>query len=411
MDNVDVLVVGAGHGGAQAAIALRQRKFDGSILVVGEEPELPYERPPLSKEYFSQERPFEQMLIRPAQFWEERHVTMALNTRVVSVNAAARTVDLEDGRTIGYNSLVWATGGRARGLSCSGHTLKGVHSVRTRSDVDRIVSELPETENVVVVGGGYIGLETAAAFVKFGKKVTVVEMLDRVLARVAGVSLSRFFEAEHRAHGVDIRLNTSVEGLEGKDRVTGVRLGDNTVIPADIAIVGIGIIPAVEPLLKAGTTGANGVLVDEYCRTSLPQVFAIGDCAMHANMFAGGAQLRLESVQNATEMANVVASVIAGQPQAYSAVPWFWSNQYDLRLQTIGLSIGHDQEVLRGSLATRSFSVIYLKQNKVIALDCMNATKDYVQGRALVVGGHAIPAARLEDVTVPLKKLIEEVAA
>ena len=411
MDNVDVLVVGAGHGGAQAAIALRQRKFDGSILVVGEEPELPYERPPLSKEYFSQEKPFEQMLIRPAQFWEERHVTMALNTRVVSVNATARTVDLEDGRTIGYSSLVWAAGGRARGLSCSGHTLKGVHSVRTRSDVDRIVSDLPETDNVVVIGGGYIGLETAAAFVKFGKNVTVVEMLDRVLARVAGVSLSRFFEAEHRAHGVDIRLNTSVEGLEGKDRVTGVRLGDNTVITADIAIVGIGIIPAVEPLFKAGATGANGVLVDEYCRTSLPQVFAIGDCAMHANMFAGGAQLRLESVQNATEMANVVASVIAGQPQAYNAVPWFWSNQYDLRLQTIGLSIGYDQEVLRGSLATRSFSVIYLKQNKVIALDCMNATKDYVQGRALLVGGHAIPADRLEDVTVPLKKLIEEDAA
>jgi 3-phenylpropionate/trans-cinnamate dioxygenase ferredoxin reductase component len=411
MDRVDVLVVGAGHGGAQAAIALRQRKFDGSILVVGEEPELPYERPPLSKEYFSQEKPFEQMLIRPAQFWEERHVTMALNTRVASVNVTARTVDLDDGRTIGYGSLVWAAGGRARGLSCSGHTLKGVHSVRTRSDVDRIVSELPETENVVVIGGGYIGLETAATFVKFGKKVTVVEMLDRVLARVAGVSLSRFFEAEHRAHGVDIRLNTSVECLEGKDRVTGVRLGDNTVIPADIVIVGIGIIPAVEPLLKAGATGANGVLVDEYCRTSLPQVFAIGDCAMHANIFAGGAQLRLESVQNATEMANVVASVIAGQPQSYNAVPWFWSNQYDLRLQTIGLSVGHDQEVLRGSLATRSFSLIYLKQNKVIALDCMNATKDYVQGRALVVGGHVIPANRLEDVTVPLKKLIEEIAA
>jgi 3-phenylpropionate/trans-cinnamate dioxygenase ferredoxin reductase component len=410
MDSVDVIVVGAGHGGAQAAIALRQRKFGGSILVIGGELELPYERPPLSKEYFSQEKPFEQMLIRTAQFWEERDVTMVLNTRVASVNVAARTVELDDGRTIGYGSLVWATGGHARGLSCSGHTLKGVHSVRTRADVDRIVSELPKTENVVVIGGGYIGLETAAAFVKIGKKVTVVEMLDRVLARVAGVSLSRFFEAEHRAHGVDIRLNTSVEGLEGKERVAGVRLGDSTVIPADIVIVGIGIIPAVEPLLKAGATGTDGVLVDEYCRTSLPQVFAIGDCAMHANIFAGGAQLRLESVQNATEMANVVASVISGHRHAYNAVPWFWSNQYDLRLQTVGLSIGHDQEVLRGSLATRSFSVIYLKQNRVIALDCMNTTKDYVQGRALVVGSHAIRADRLEDVTVPLKQLIEEIA-
>ncbi|GIQ78277.1 NAD(P)/FAD-dependent oxidoreductase [Bradyrhizobium sp. RD5-C2] len=411
MNNVDVLVVGAGHGGAQVAIAIRQRKFDGSILVVGDEPELPYERPPLSKEYFAREKSFEQMLIRPARFWEERHVMMALNTRVTSVDPIARTVDLDDGRTIRYNSLVWAAGGRARGLSCSGHTLKGVHSVRTRSDVDRIVGELPQTERVVVIGGGYVGLETAAAFVKLGKKVTLVEMLDRVLARVAGVSLSRFFEAEHRAHGVDIRLNTSVERLEGEDRVTGVRLGDNKVVPADLVIVGIGIIPAVEPLLKAGAMGANGVLVDEYCRTSLPQVFAIGDCAMHANIFASGAQLRLESVQNATEMANVAASVIAGQPQTYRAVPWFWSNQYDLRLQTIGLSIGHDREVLRGSMATRSFSVIYLKQNKVIALDCMNTTKDYVQGRALVVGGHAIQACRLADVTVPLKKLIEEVVA
>jgi 3-phenylpropionate/trans-cinnamate dioxygenase ferredoxin reductase subunit len=279
--------------------------------------------------------------------------------------------------------------------------------VRTRADVDAMLSEIGSASNVVVIGGGYIGLEAAAVLSKFGKKVTVLEALDRVLARVAGEPLSRFYEAEHRAHGVDVRLGVMVDSIHEKDnRVNGVRLADGTMIPADMVIVGIGIIPAVGPLLDAGASGGNGVDVDELCRTSLPDVYAIGDCAMHANDFARGARIRLESVQNANDQATTVAKALTGQAASYHAVPWFWSNQYDLRLQTVGLSIGYDDVVVRGLPANRSFSVVYLREGKVIALDCVNATKDYVQGRALVIGGVAPARDALADAETPLKTLV-----
>jgi 3-phenylpropionate/trans-cinnamate dioxygenase ferredoxin reductase subunit len=229
--------------------------------------------------------------------------------------------------------------------------------------------------------------------------------MDRVLARVAGEPLSRFYEAEHRAHGVDVRLGVEIRGIQGEDFVTGVHLADGEVIPAQMVIVGIGIIPAVAPLLNAGAAGGAGVDVDAYCRTSLPDIYAIGDCAAHANDFAGGNVMRVESVQNANDMANAVAKSLTGALTQYHAVPWFWSNQYDLRLQTVGISAGYDATVLRGDPATRSFSVVYLKAGKVIALDCVNATKDYVQGRLFVTEGLSPSAEQLADTDVPLKEL------
>jgi 3-phenylpropionate/trans-cinnamate dioxygenase ferredoxin reductase subunit len=219
---------------------------------------------------------------------------------------------------------------------------------------------------------------------KLGCEVVLVETLDRVLARVAGEDLSRFYEAEHRAHGVDVRLGAQIEAIEGDERVTGVRLASGETIVCDLVVVGIGIVPAVGPLIAAGAAGANGVDVDQFCRTSLPEVYAIGDCAAQANAWAGGAVIRLESVQNANDMASTAARAICGDPRPYDALPWFWSNQYDLRLQTVGLNLGHDATVLRGDPASRSFSVIYLKAGQVIALDCVNRTKDYAQGRKLV---------------------------
>ena len=406
-DKRDVVIVGAGHGGAQAAIALRQLGFAGSIAVVGNEPEFPYERPPLSKEYFAGDKAFDRILIRPAAFWAERNVVMLLSTEVTAVDAKAKRLSFANGGTLDYGTLIWATGGAPRKLTCSGHDLRGVHAVRTRADVLKMTDELPAVGQVVVIGGGYIGLEAAAVLTKFSKKVVLLEALDRVLARVAGPELSRFYEAEHRAHGVDLRTGVQVECIEEKDgRVSGVRLAGGEVVPADMAIVGIGIIPAVAPLIAAGAQGGNGVVVDEYCRTSLPDIYAIGDCAAHANGFADGATIRLESVQNANDQASTAAKVITGNLEPYKATPWFWSNQYDLKLQTVGLSNGFDQTVVRGDTATRSFSVVYLRNGRVIALDCVNAVRDYVQGRKLVETRAKIDPDLLADATRPLKELI-----
>ena len=402
----DVVIVGAGHGGAQVAVMLRTQKFSGSIAIIGEEPELPYERPPLSKEYFAGEKEFERIQLRPAKYWDERDVTMLLGKRVVSVDAVGHTVTTDSGETIGYGKLVWATGGHPRMLPIPGGDLPGVQGVRTRADADAMKAASETAEKIVVIGGGYIGLEAAAVLTKAGKKVILLEAQDRVLARVAGADLSRFYEKEHRDRGVDLRLGVCVEAIEGDTHVTGVRLSDGAVIPADLVIVGIGIVPAVEPLIAAGADCANGVRVDPLCKTSLPDIYAIGDCAAHANDFAEGAEIRLESVQNANDQANVVAKGIVGDEAPYHAIPWFWSNQYDLKLQTAGLSTGHDQAVLRGDPANRSFSVVYLKAGKVIALDCINATKDYVQGRMIVTAGLRATAEQLADTETPLKALL-----
>ncbi|HMS22066.1 FAD-dependent oxidoreductase [uncultured Sphingorhabdus sp.] len=404
-----VIIVGGGHGGAQAAIALRQNGYQGPVTIIGREEEPPYERPPLSKEYMAGEKEFERIYIRPRSFWEEKQVDLLLGRSVEAVDPAAKTVKLDDGTERSYESLMWAAGGDPRRLPLPGGDLGGVHCVRNRADADAIMAELASVDQVVVIGGGYIGLEAAAVLTKLGKKVVLLEALPRVLARVAGPELSEFYEAEHRAHGVDLRTGVSIDALEGENgHVTGVRLADGSVIPAQMVIVGIGIIPSVEPLLAAGAIGINGVEVDEYCRTSLPDIYAIGDCAAHANGFADGAMIRLESVQNANDQATVAAKTICGaDAQPYKATPWFWSNQYDLKLQTVGLSTGHDATVLRGDPATRSFSVIYLKGGKVIALDCVNMVKDYVQGRKLVEARATVAAERLADSSVPLKDLLE----
>lgn len=402
----DVLIVGGGHAGAQAAVALRQEKFTGSVAILGAEPHPPYERPPLSKEYLAGVKSFERILIRPETFWAERGVSLLLGETVVTVDPVARSVLTESGRTIGYGELIWATGGEPRRLTCAGHDLAGIHTVRTRADVDRLLGEWDAVERIVVIGGGYIGLEASAALSKFGKSVTLVEAQDRVLARVAGEPLSRFYEAEHRAHGVTLMLGVGVSCLEGVDRVTGVRLESGALLPADMVIVGIGIVPAVKPLVQAGAEAGNGVIVDARCRTSLPHIHAIGDCAAHANRYADGAVIRLESVQNANDQAVTAARDVVGRSVDYDAVPWFWSNQYDLKLQTIGLSAGFDAAVLRGDPAARSFSVVYLRQGRVIAIDAVNAVKDYVQGRALVQAGAVIPPELLADTARPLKELL-----
>ncbi len=405
----EVLVVGAGQAGAQLALSLRMGGFTGTVTLIGAEPDLPYERPPLSKEYLVGDRPAERLAFRPAEFWTQRSIRLMLGQSVTAVDARRHEVTLASGATHRYGRLVWAAGGAPRALGVPGDILDGVYAIRTRADVDRLRAGLAEVQRVAIVGAGYIGLEAAPALLKLGKQVSVLESHDRVLARVSGPQISRFYAAEHRAHGVDLQQSVRIQGLEGRDgRVTHIRFADGRPdLACQAVVVAIGIEPAVAPLQAAGARCSNGVEVDGFCQTSLADVFAIGDCANHVNRYADGARLRLESVQNAIEQAKVVANVLLGKPQPYDALPWFWSNQYDLKLQTAGLSAGHDDTVLRGDPADRSFSVLYLRQGRVIAIDCVNAPREFVQGKAAVQCGLRARPAQLADANLPLKTLVD----
>lgn len=376
--------------------------------MVGQEQYLPYERPPLSKEYLAREKDFSRLLIRPESFWQEKGIRMILGAKVKRVNPEERVIATSDGRCLGYGDLVWATGGSPRKLHCKGADLAGVHAVREKDDVDRLLAQLDGgAQRIVVIGGGYIGLEAAAVLSKLSRDVVLVEFLDRVLARVSGSDFSRLVEKLHRDHGIDLRLQAAVDRLEGTGgKVTAARLQDGEVIPCDMVIVGIGIIPEIEALAAAGARTSNGVEVDENCQTSLPHVYAIGDCALHRSSFADNQLIRLESVQNAHDMAKTAAAAICGNPKPYVATPWFWSNQYDRKLQTVGLSMGHDQAVLRGDPDAGGFSVVYLREGKVIALDCVNCVKDYVAGRKLVEAGARIAVDKLRNTALDLKMLL-----
>lgn len=404
MTHYDVLIVGAGHAGAALAASLRQQGFEGSVGMIGAEPDLPYERPPLSKDYLSGEKDFERILIRPESFWADKNIVIHLGQKVISVDPEQRKVQTDGGQTYSYGELVWAAGGDARKLACEGADLDGVLTVRTREDADNLAARLDSVQRVAIIGGGYIGLEAAAVLSKRGVSVTLLEVQDRVLARVAGEPLSRFFEAEHRSHGVEVRTGVSFDGLVGRDgKVEGVRLGDGSVVQADLVVVGIGIVPAIEPLNEAGADCPNGVRVDEQCRTNLPHVWAIGDCAFHANRHADGDDIRLESVQNANDMAKLVATVLVGKEGKYDVLPWFWSDQRDLKLQTLGLSLGHDEVVVRGDVSSRSFSVLYLKNGQVRAIDAVNSVKDYVQAKKLIIERSSINSAELANTDTELK--------
>jgi NADPH-dependent 2,4-dienoyl-CoA reductase/sulfur reductase-like enzyme len=410
LDHADVVIVGTGHGGAQAAIALRQHGHEDSILMIGRDNAPPYERPPLSKEYLAGDKGFERIMIRPEKFWADKGIGLHLGAAVTGIDPAAHRLTLSDGSSVTYRKLIWSGGGDPRRLPVAGAVLPGVFYVRDKSDADAMMAALAGgARRAVVIGGGYIGLEAAAVLRKLGCDVTLVEMLPRLLARVAGEDLSDFYAAEHRRQGVEVRLETGVRAVLGEDagRVTGVQLDNGEELACDMVIVGIGVVPAVAPLIAAGAAGSNGVDVDFCCRTTLDDIYAIGDCAAHANPFADNAVIRLESVQNAHDMASTVAKAIMGEKESYHALPWFWSNQYDLKLQTAGLSLGFDQTVLRGDPDTRKFTVVYLKNGHPIAFDCVGTMKDYVQGRKLLESGAGkIDPALLADPEVALKDLM-----
>jgi 3-phenylpropionate/trans-cinnamate dioxygenase ferredoxin reductase component len=402
----DVLIVGSGHGGSMAASTLRQHGFNGTVAIVSYEDSIPYQRPPLSKGYLAGTIDLGQMLILPESFWADQRIALVLGRRVDVVDVESKRVVTHEGEEISYGTLVWAAGSRPRLLDCPGQELSGVHVIRTLSDADRLKSDVARASKVVLVGAGYVGLETAAVLRKLNKQVTILETMDRVLARVSAAPMSRFFEDEHRAQGADVRLESEVVGFEGSGgHLRAAHLSSGEVLPCEVVVVGAGSIPSGEPLIQAGAASDRGVLVDGYCRTSLPDVFAIGDCAVAPNEYADGRAVRLESVQNAVDQGIGVARLLAGAEHLSPAVPTFWSDQYDIRLRTVGLSQGHDTTVVRGDPESRSFSVIYMRSGAVVAIDSVNAMKDFAQGKALVRSRAEIEVGRLADPSLPFSEL------
>lgn len=405
-DAQKVVILGAGQAGGQLAAELRQIGFTGDVTLVGDEPHLPYKRPPLSKAYFAGTATQDSLYVYPRAVLEKQNVRFLDATRATGIDRERKTVQLADGRSLPYDKLAFCTGGRARPLPMQGADRSNVFVVRTIADIDAIRAHCAPGKRAAIVGGGFIGLEAAAVLVKMGLKVTVLESLPRVLARVTVPEMSDFFERVHRDAGVDLRTSVQIKAFEGDPAVNRIALGDGTHIDCDFVIVGIGLIANVEIAQNAGLAVDNGIIVDEFAVTSDPDIVAAGDCTNHPNGHYGR-RLRLESVQNAMEQARAAAHTIVGKPHAYNAVPWFWSDQYDVKLQMVGLSAGFDRMIVRGDPKTqRSFSIFYLGDGQIIAADCITRPQDFAIAKRLVAARARPDGAKLADDTVPLKTLV-----
>lgn len=407
-----VLIVGAGHAGGACAMGLREQGWAGRIVMVGDEPHLPYQRPPLSKSFLSGEMPIGQLYLIPQATYDHAHIDCILGARAERIDRKARTVTLSDGRELAYAKLVLATGGRARRLAISGierfEKQPNFHYLRTIDHVARIRMQFNAGARLVIVGGGYIGLEVAAVAVKRGLHVTVLEALPHVLARVTAPELSTFYERIHREAGVDIRTSTAVSAFEhdpSGDAVSAVILADGSRIPCDLVIVGVGLEPNTDLAEAAGLAVNNGIVVDEHMRTSDANIVAIGDCTNHPNELLGR-RLRLESVPNAMEQARTAAATLCTKERVCNPVPWFWSDQYELKLKMVGVSQGYDELVMRGSPQGRSFSVFYLQRGVMLAADTVSRVQDFMLSKRFVAERVPVRAADLADESVPLKSLL-----
>jgi len=398
-----IVIIGAGQAGAQAAATLRAEGFDGSLTLVGDEPFAPYQRPPLSKAYLAGDFARERLFLKPDSFYAEAACDLRLSAAAEAIDRAAKTVRISGGETLGYDRLLLTTGGRVRKLPVPGADLSGVHYLRGIADVDALRHEFRPGARLAVVGGGYIGLEVAAVAIKHGLRVTVIEAAERVMVRAASPQISAFYESAHRAEGVEFALGAMAETFEGAAHVEAVRTNLGR-MPADVVLAGIGIMPNCELAQAAGLGCDNGIIVDEYGATVDPDIFAAGDCTSHP-AFAGG-RIRLESVQNAIDQAKHAALAMLGKPVPYREVPWFWSDQYDLKLQIAGLARPGDLTVLRGNPVTRKFSVFHLREGIVAAVEAVNAAPDYIVGRKLIAARARIAPERLADTGVPIKSLM-----
>jgi 3-phenylpropionate/trans-cinnamate dioxygenase ferredoxin reductase subunit len=399
--NAGIIIAGAGQAGFQLAVSLRTEGYPGALTLIGDEPWLPYQRPPLSKAFMAGKQDIDATTLRPETFYADKQIDLLMGERIAAIDRPQSTVVLASGAAVPYQSLVLATGARNRQLRVPGADLDGVFYLRTRDEAEAIFARLESAQRVVVIGGGFIGLEFAAAAVAHGKDVLVVEAQTRLMARAVAPIMSEFFRDLHRANGVELALATGVREIAGDGRrVTGILLTDGDVYPADLIVVGIGVIPNTELAEAAGLAVANGIVVDDHLRTTDPNIYAIGDCCWHPNRFAGGAA-RLESVQNAVDQARSVAATLTGKPKPFDAVPWFWTDQFDAKLQMVGLSQDADQVIARGSIDSRKFSICYFKDDALIAIDSVNRPGDHLAGRKLLASG-AVTLADIERALPPL---------
>jgi 3-phenylpropionate/trans-cinnamate dioxygenase ferredoxin reductase subunit len=413
-----VVIVGGGQAAAQASETLRKRGHGGPLTLIGDEALLPYQRPPLSKKYLAGTFERDRLLIRHAAHYAEHAMDMRLGFAAVSIDRARRRVAIADGSSIGYDRLLLATGSRPRLLPLPGAELAGVHYLRRVADVDRLRAELVPGRRAVIIGGGYIGLEVAATCREAGVHVTVLEAADRVMARVAAPVVSKFYEAEHARHGVDVRCGVRLHSLIGADaaanaasahaaavgaqHVSAVRLADGTEVPADFVLIAIGVEPVDALARDAGLECDGGIVVDQYCRTSDPHIWAAGDATRHPSPHYG-ARVRLESVDNAFEQGTSAALNMLGLTTVHDKVPWFWSDQFDLKLVIVGLATGYDDIVVRGDPASRAFSVCYLKGGELIAVETVNHTKDQMGARKMIPARARPDRLKLADPAIALK--------
>lgn len=399
-----VVIVGAGHAAGQVAASLRQKGFQGRIVMIGDEDWVPYQRPPLSKAFLAGELETERLFFKPEKFWPEHDVEFMPGIRVETIDRDGKTLQLDNGSTVSYDKLVLATGSRVRELPIPGNELDGVHYLRSIADVENIQPAFKAGARLVIVGGGYIGLEVAAVGRKKGLEVTVLETEERVMNRVVAPAISEFFQQMHTQEGVKLETGRRVQEISGDGKVSEVICSDGFSVPADICIIGIGILPNMEIAAEAGIRCSNGIEVDEYCRTSDPDIFACGDCTLHPNPILNR-QLRLESVHNAIEQAKTVAASIVDEPAAYAQVPWFWSDQYDVKLQIVGITEGYDEFVIRGNPDERSFAAFYLKAGKLLAVDAVNSPREFMLGKKLVTAGACFDPEELGNPARDFKEL------
>ena len=409
-----IAIIGGGQAGGEAATLLRQNRFEGRIVLIGEEEHLPYMRPPLSKAFLAREIGKDALIYKAAVAYEKARVEMRLGARVTAIDRRAKTLVIKGRAALHYDKLVIATGGRARELPVAGAGLRNIFYLRTIADVEALQPLMEATRRLVIVGGGYIGLEAAAVAVQRGLAVTVLEAAPRVLARVTAPDLSKFYERIHREAGVDSRTGVTVGGFTagGEDGgVNAVACAGGQSFAADFVLIGIGLVPNMELAERAGLKVDDGIVVDEASRSSDPDIYAIGDCAMHAHHGFLRRKIRLESVPNALEQARVAAASITGRPIPAAAAPWFWSDQYDLKLQMVGFSDGYEELAIRGSMETSSFIAFYLKEGRVIAADSVNRLGEFMAAKRIVGERMEIPPTRLADESVPLKSLLQPAAA